>query len=428
MTINGSGKNVNHGAERIPNTSDAYLPDLDILSPGARLATAFVRYESGTKKGKPIPGEHNLSLVLSSLQIELAFNLLTNEAEICIDNEWQLLNDAIHDRIYLMLQSDYGFKIPATDCFKMLEKKAREWSYHPILSWLTGLEWDGVPRAYEWLHIYGGAENNAYTCEAGLLMLVAAVRRLLQPGYKFDQMLVLEGPEGCGKSSAIRILSNEWFTDSVPIHLPDPKYAIEAMHGAWIAECAELSGIKKAEVEIVKAFLSRQIDRGRPPYGRKTLAVPRQWVIFGSTNEKEYLASDTGNRRFWPVTVTGFNLVKLLQDRDQLWAEVVHIERTYDALMLSSVAEEAALAEQQKREIVDEWEARIRDWIKQNVPQNSRGKTRVRMGQIAVEATGTLISRLDMHAQKRIAKNLRKIGFKKIKSDGNFIWEFDGSL
>ena len=133
----------------------------------------------------------------------------------------------------------------------------------------------------------------------GALILIAAVRRIRQPGCKFDEMLVLESPQGTDKSQALRVLAinNDWFSDYLPLNAK-PQLVIEMLHGRWIVEAGELTGLKKADIEHLKAFLSRQIDRSRMAFGRLLKEYPRQCVIFGSTNLTEYLRDTTGNRRF----------------------------------------------------------------------------------------------------------------------------------
>ena len=154
------------------------------------------------------------------------------------------------------------------------------------------------------------------------LTLIAAVRRVRTPGCKFDELLVLESPQGLLKSSALRVLSVEesWFSDDLPLN-SDGKRAIESLAGRWIVEAAELNGLRRSDIEHLKSFLSRQVDRARMSYDRLVTAAPRQCVFIGTTNSTTYLRDGTGNRRFWPVRVGRFDIEALRRDRDQLWAE-----------------------------------------------------------------------------------------------------------
>src|SRR5262249_50019060 len=157
----------------------------------------------------------------------------------------------------------------------------------------------------------------------GALSLIAAVRRVRQPGCKFDEILVLEHEEqGTDKSTALRTLAvnDDWFSDDLPLNA-DSQKVIESLRGRWIIEAAELSGIRRADVEHMKALLSRQIDRARMSYGRLVSEVRRQCVFFGTTNSSEYLRDETGNRRIWPVGIKRVDIDALKRDRDQLWAE-----------------------------------------------------------------------------------------------------------
>ena len=215
-------------------------------------------------------------------------------------------------------------------------------------------KWDGVPRIDRWLVTYGGAKDSDYVRAVGALVLVAAVRRVRSPGCKFDEMLVLENPEqGTDKSSALQALAvnPEWFSDNLPLGLP-PKETIEALSGHWIMEVSELQGMRKSDIEKVKAFLSRQTDRARMAYDRTTTEARRQCVIIGTTNSDKYLRDLTGNRRIWPVRVDRFDLEALKRDRDQLWAEAAAREASGASIRLPEELWAAAAAEQAER-VVD---------------------------------------------------------------------------
>ena len=176
--------------------------------------------------------------------------------------------------------------------------------FHPVLDYLDGLEWDGVPRLDTWLSRYAGIAESELARACGKNMLIAAVRRVRHPGTKYDEMLVLEGVEGLSKSTLLRLLAinEEWFTDSLPLNADD-KTMIEVSGGKWIVEIAELQGISRLTTRGLKQ-ISRQVDRARLAYGRLPTEVRRQFVVFGTTNGDKYLASLTGNRRFLPFRVT----------------------------------------------------------------------------------------------------------------------------
>ena len=170
-----------------------------------------------------------------------------------------------------------------------------------MLAYLGGPKWDGALRLDKWLTTYFGAADTPLNNALGRKTLIAAVRRLRQPGVKFDQMLVLEGTQGAGKSRALRALAGDnWFSDNLEIGA-DTKRIMEIAAGKWIIEVPELSGMNRRDVEHVKAMLSRQVDEARLSYDRKTTKAPRQFILIGTTNASAYLHDDTGGRRFWPV-------------------------------------------------------------------------------------------------------------------------------
>jgi len=192
--------------------------------------------------------------------------------------------------------------------------------------------------------------------------LISAVARALDPGCKADHVLILEGTQGAGKSTAIRILcGDEAFGDSVPsLHTKD---AADYVRGKWIIELAELSSVSKAEVEHVKAYITRTEEKFRPAYGRAEVAYPRRCVFVGTTNRTDYLRDETGNRRFWPVQVEAIDHDLIRQDRDRIWAAALSLYRAGEAWWLTP--DEAALAgaEQAKRTTVDPLYEEVAQWL-----------------------------------------------------------------
>src|SRR5262249_30887634 len=200
-------------------------------------------------------------------------------------------------------------------------------SFNPIVDYLDNLRWDGIKRFGRWVITYLGAADTPLNRAIGQLALVAMVRRARQPGCKFDQIIVLEGGEGTLKSTALVVLAgaDENFSDQTILGLRDREQQ-ELLRGKWVYEIADLTNIRKTEVEQVKAFASRPHDRARPAYGRTVCDQPRRCVIFGTTNEDTYLKSQTGNRRFWPVKTSTIDIQALRRDRDQLFAEAATVE------------------------------------------------------------------------------------------------------
>ena len=216
-------------------------------------------------------------------------------------------------------------------------------SFHPVRDYLSGLEWDGVPRINTWLKDYLGAEGEEpYLSAVSRKILCAAVARVMRPGVKFDHILIMEGKQGYGKSSACRILASEkWFCDNLP-DIRDKDSRLNLV-GAWIVEVGELATLKRADSEAYKAFFSAQQDRVRAPYGRKFEDTPRQCIFIGTTNADDYLRDRTGNRRFWPVVVGRCKFKELAKVRDQLFAEARDTWELGEELYLNE--EENLLAE-----------------------------------------------------------------------------------
>jgi predicted P-loop ATPase len=197
---------------------------------------------------------------------------------------------------------------------------------HPVREYLDGLEWDGKKRLHGLVPYYLRAQDSPLNRAMGKAWMIAAVRRVRQPGVKFDYILTLQGEQGSGKSTFFRILAgDDWFNDSLEIGV-SAKEVIENASGSWIIELAELSSMSRREVEEVKKFASIQADRARTAWARVAEMVPRQFVFGATVNRAEFLIDDTGNRRFWVAAVGRTREAELRSDRDQLWAEAAHCE------------------------------------------------------------------------------------------------------
>jgi predicted P-loop ATPase len=236
-------------------------------------------------------------------------------------------------------------------------------SFHPLRNYLLNLHWDGIPRVANWLSDYmgagaphdGEAQLPVYLAAVGQCFLISAVARVLQPGCQADCALVLEGPQGIYKSTALRTLaSDEWFSDSLPADLHH-KDAKDHIRGKWIIELPELAQFRRNEIETVKAFLTRRYEMFRPSYGRHEIVYPRQCVFAGSTNSTEYLVDTTGNRRFWCVKCGDIDLDSLKNDRDQLWAEAARLYRAGRLWHLTDDALEVSTHEASLRVQADPW-------------------------------------------------------------------------
>jgi len=253
---------------------------------------------------------------------------------------------------------------------------AAERAYHPIKEYFEALpEWDRVERLDTLLICYLGADDNFYTRAVIRKTLCAAVARIYQPGIKFDHILVLNGPQGIGKSTFFARLGGRWFSDSLTISDMRDKTASEKLQGYLILELGELAGIKKLDVETVKSFVSRNDDKYRPSYGTIVESHPRQCIIVGSTNsESGFLRDITGNRRFWPVRVGGKSAKKAweLTEIDQVWAEAIVRYRTGEELFLKGTEAQMAYMEQADAIESDDREGLVRDYLEKLLPEDWR--------------------------------------------------------
>lgn len=292
---------------------------------------------------------YNITLILQNdpqLQ-NIVFNQQLDGMEIKGEVPWKhpskYWRDADDAQLISYVDSHYGtfsqrnYQIAVT-------KVADDRSYHPIREYLAALpEWDGVPRVDTLLIDYLGAEDNSYVRAVTRKTLCAAVRRVQEPGVKFDTMLVLNGPQGIGKSTLISRLAGEWFSDSLNLSDTKDKTAAEKLQGYWILEIGELAGLRKAEVETLRSFLSRQNDIYRAAFGRRATPHPRQCIFFGTTNaESGYLRDTTGNRRFWPVKTPGGGVKHSWEltneDISQIWAEVLVLVENGEKLRFQGLA------------------------------------------------------------------------------------------
>lgn len=316
-------------------TKGALLPRRNPEDEARRqLAQAKAKFVPETKlitdeNGKPLNVFHNFEIVVRPYSVR--YDEFTGDVLVSgFDDLGPVLSDVMITRLRSILQATYkGWRPSKEDTRDWLEDIARRNKFHSVRQYLLGLRWDGVPRLDAWLIEAGGAEDNQLTRAFSRLMLMAAVARVFKPGTKFDQMLVLESAQGWDKSSGVEALlpNDRWFTDAVAMGA-SPKEMIEQMRGKVFGEVAELHGISKADIGRIKTQLSRTTDRARAAYGHFAEDAPRQFVLFGTTNNDRYLRDQTGNRRFWPVTITKrMDLAWIRTWRDQLWAEALALVR-----------------------------------------------------------------------------------------------------
>ncbi|MBZ8118272.1 virulence-associated E family protein [Roseovarius sp. LXJ103] len=363
------------------------------------------------KDGKPVASsQQNIRVALRRLGVVLWHDQFADRELIeGLDGYGPALDDPAAVRLRLEIDERFGFR-PTKDFFyDVLGDHARRNARHPVLEHLAALRWDGVPRIDGWLATYGGAADTAFTRAVGGLVLVAAVRRVRRPGVKFDEMLVLESAQGTNKSTALKVLAGreEWFTDDLPLNA-ESKRVIEALSGKWIAEAGELKGNRKAGTDHLKGFLSRTHDKARMAYDRREREVPRQCVIIGTTNDSRYLRDTTGNRRFWPVAVEGFDLDALRRDRDQLWAEAAAREADGAAIRLDPDLWADAEAEQDDRRVEEPFYERLYSVLGDERPCKVKAEDAWRIA-------GKLPGQRNQDDNERLGDAMRRLGFERSK-------------
>jgi predicted P-loop ATPase len=337
------------------------------------------------------------------------------------DASGQVTDEAI-TAVREMIRQKCGFDPGKNNAWDAVHYTCRLNSFHPVKDYLENLpQWDGVKRIDTFFVKYMEAPDTDFIRGVSRIVLLASVRRIYSPGCKFDYMTVLESPEGYNKSTAIeRLYGAEFFSDQSILNVSD-KELQEAVRGRWAIECAELSGMKKGDVDRIKAQLTRVEDRARPAYGRAVLDVMRSCVFFGTTNETHYLRSQTGNRRFFPVPVGRIDIGAITRDRDQIWAEAMAEEPLAESIMLPKTLWEAAGAEQDERTLTDPWLdtlLHVSDAGRMHAKNNPNAEYQVTQAEERVASRflfdsvlGLASATLSAESGKRLAMAMNKLGW-----------------
>lgn len=291
---------------------------------------------------------------------------------------------------------------------RVLVYVAKHWhTFNPLTAELDALKWDGVKRLPTWVHTHLGAPHTPVNSMIGTKYLVSAVARAYQPGCQADHMIILEGSQGIGKSSALRALFGQWYSEQFPD--PKDKDAAMSIQGALCVESSELDSLTRSEANAMKAFITRVVDKYRPPYSPLFITRKRRCVFAGTTNDHRYLKDDSGGRRFWPVECGVIDVAAIKRDRDQFFAEAV--VRFKAAEIWHPTREEAvALAAlQSDRMMHDPWEDAVDEFLAAPTPLgDTRSEVTVREVLAKLGIQDGRQTSLDM---KRVGALLRKAGW-----------------
>ncbi|MCK9287815.1 MAG: virulence-associated E family protein [Sphaerochaetaceae bacterium] len=324
---------------------------------------------------------HNITLIMENdPQLKsIVFNQQLDGMEIKGSVPWKhpskYWRDADDAQLISYIDSQYG-TFSARNYDIAVAKVSDDRSYHPIREFLASLpKWDTVPRVDTLFIDYLGARDNTYVRAVTRKTICAAISRVKNPGCKFDTMPVLNGPQGIGKSTLIAKLAGEWFSDSLNLGDTKDKTAAEKLQGYWILEIGELAGLRKAETETLRSFISRQNDIYRAAFGKRATPHPRQCIFFGTTNaESGYLRDTTGNRRFWPIKTPGNGKKRSWElteyDILQIWAEALVYVEQGEKLHLPPEIEALAKNEQREALEADEREGLVQDFLDALLPEN----------------------------------------------------------
>lgn len=335
-----------------------------------------------SKSGEYESSAKNISIILrndQALKNLFRLNEFDNRRYITRSAPWRKINaeETVRDVDYAGVRNyiETIYKISSSQKVDdALSVEIEQHKYHPIKDYISNLEWDGIKRVDTLLIDYFGAEDTPYTRASIRKALCAAVARVFKPGIKYDMVLVLVGKQGTYKSTFIRKLGMDWFSDTFTTF--QGKEAYEQLQGAWLIEMAELSGLKKAEVESVKQFISKQEDMFRPAYGRVVETYKRQCVFFGTTNNFDFLNDPSGNRRFNPIDIHEDKRTKSVKDDmtdyevSQIWAEAYELWNSGETLYFDEEETTLARESQHNHSATDERKGLIESYLNKLYPDN----------------------------------------------------------
>jgi predicted P-loop ATPase len=333
---------------------------------GNRVVSQITKWLGGSEfiesKGKVVANQENIRRAFEMSNVSLSYDEFSDKILISYLGENGTgykgeINDNIRNQIRFEIERKYRF-LPMKELYNdVTDVIAHENKYHPVLQYFDTLKWDGVERLATWVITSANAADTPYVRAVSSIVLKAAVKRVLNPGCKYDEMVVFEsGTQGLMKSTALRVLcpKEEWFSDNLPLNLTS-KELLELTSGKLIMEISELNKMRTAQMEFIKALLSRQEDTARLAYRRDAGTRLRHFIFIGTTNSYTYLSDQTGNRRFWPIRVQKFDVKWIKENREQLWAEAYYRVQNGESIRLPEHLYQAAEVEQGNRLVEDEW-------------------------------------------------------------------------
>jgi len=306
------------------------------------------------------------------------------------------------------LSEEYHIEVAKANIEDSLLSFGQVNSFHPIKDWLLDLEWDGESRLKDWITKVTRCENSEYNNRVGRVLIMGLVARIMRPGIKFDDVVIFEGVQGCGKSTLCKEIVSEDFFCETPGDISS-KETIENSLGHWLIEMPEIeSYLYKYKSAELKRFLSTSTDTVRLPYGRRSQKIPRQFLMIGTTNKEEYLVDQTGNRRYLPVQcgTTFFNFDWFTENRSQIFAEAMVAFKDGEKFFQDSDFVLLSNAEQRKRMLSDPWTSKVGAFMLSS--ENSKGFT---VTDIWEKCFLMSASQLDLKKNGRITKALVELGY-----------------
>lgn len=347
----------------------------------------------------------------------LRFNLFSEQIEFTRKAPWHVFPQKHwqddDDVLLKFFFSDYMFfEAPTQLCREVAVAVSRQYQYHPVRQYLNGLKWDGVKRVDKLFTEYAGALDTPYHRACGKVALIGSIARVMEPGCKFDTLIIMEGEQGTGKSTFIKILGGDYYKE-ITLDMHRQHDTVAKMMNGWIIETPEMTFLKRAEADDLKFFLSTATDSVRFAYGRHMRSVPRQSIFIGTYNKEPgvgYLKDPTGNRRFLPIATRKINLDKLQEDRDQLFAEALYRYNQGEPWHFDTEdLIEAAKEEQAQREVKEPWALLIESALKDKDLMQVMPYLTVPV--IATQILGLPSTKLDPYTTRRISTAMRELGY-----------------